>query len=232
MAFPTPQTFATTNGTTATASAVVTLPSGIVAGDLLIILHRSAIGTASHALSGWTSPVNDNTDASDDRTSLWYRQSDGTEGASVTITQTSSKFASIAVRITGHEDPVTQAPEAPTIATANSNVPDPPSVSPTGGAKDYLWLWCGGWEGEQTSPPASQPTNYLNPQGANSGTAAGVTTNCRVGMATRQLNAASEDAPSWTISAADDWSAFTVAIHPAPPPPPTTGIGWYGAGWF
>ena len=88
--------------------------------------------------------------------------------------------------------------------TGTSTTPDPPNLTPTGGAKDYLWIWAGGWEGEQTSPPAGSPTggNYANNIiGANSDTAGAVTTNCRVALATRNLNAASENPPAWTISA-------------------------------
>lgn len=218
MAFPAVQATNTTNGTAASASAVVNLPAGIVAGDLLLVLHRSADGTALHAVSGggWTNLFNDNSDASNDRISLWYRQADGTEGATITITQTSSKFASLAWRITGHEDPAVQAPEFATLVTGTSALPDPGAVTPTGGAKDYLFLWMGGWEGEQTSPPAGNPTNYASPFGADSGTGGAVATNCRVASASRALNAASEDPGSWTISASDDWTATVLAVHPAP----------------
>ena len=215
----------TTNGTGATASAVVNLPTGIVSGNLLLVFHRNAVGTNAHAVSGggWTNLFNDNSDASDDRISLWYRQADGTEGTTITITQTSSKFASLSWRITGHENPATQAPQFATLVTGTSILPDPGSLSPTGGAKDYLWLWMGGWEGEQTSPPASTPTNYANAIGADSGTGGAIATNCRVASADRALNAASEDPGSWTISVSDDWTATVVAIHPSSAPPEVLG---------
>jgi len=214
---PVVETTATTNGTTATANAAVNLPSGIVSGDLLLVLHRSASNTTSHAVSGggWTNLFNDDSDGSNDRISLWYRQADGTEGATITITQTSSKFASIAYRISGAENPSTQAPEFATLVTGTDAAPNPGSLSPTGGAKSYLWLWMGGWEGEQTSPPAGNPTDYSSPLGADSGTAGLTATNCRVAAAQRTLNAASENPGSWTISVSDDWTATVVAVHPA-----------------
>jgi len=105
-------------------------------------------------------------------------------------------------------------PQLSTVATGSSTTPDPTTCTPTGGAKEYLWLWVGGWEGEQTSPPASNPTNYSSPIGANSSTVGVVTTNVRVAAAQRNLIAASEDPGSWTISVTDDWTAYTVAIHP------------------
>jgi hypothetical protein len=84
---------------------------------------------------------------------------------------------------------------------------------PTGGAKDYLWLWLGGWQGEQGTP-AGTPTNYSTPVVANTGTAGPTPSNCRVATASRSFNAVSEDPGSWTISVADAWSAWTAAIHP------------------
>ncbi len=215
MAFPAVQTTATTNGTTATASATVNLPAGIVAGDLLLVLHRCAVAGALGFPIGWTELKDASVDAADDQQGLAYRQADGSEGASITVTQGNGKFASIAYRISGAEDPATQAPEVSADATGASTIPDPATLTPTGGAKDYLWLLLGGWEGEQTSPPAGNPTNYANPLGADSGIAAAITTNCRVASAGRSLNAASEDPPSWTISVSDDWTAWTLAIHPA-----------------
>lgn len=217
MAFPVIAGTNTTNGSGATANAAVNLPSSIGRGDLLLILHRNSDGTASHGLSGWTNLFNDNSDASLNRTSLWYKLADGTESGTVTITQTSSKFASISWRITAALPPSIQAPEFATLVTGTSTTPDPGTVTPTGGAKDYLFLWLGGWENEQTSPPAAPlPTNYTNSIGADSGTAGVVTTNCRVATVSRTANASSENPGTWTISVSDDWTATVLAIHPLP----------------
>ena len=235
MASPVVEGTATTGGTGPTANAVVTLPATIQAGETLIVLHRSAVGTAAHGYpGGWTVLFNSDADASDDRISCAWRKADGSEGASITITQTSSKFASIAYRISGAEDPTVQAPEFATLIIGTDAAPDPGTVTPTGGSKDYLFLWLGGWEGEQTSPPAGNPTNYSNPIGANSGTGGAIATNCRVAGAQRQLTAASEDPPSWTISVSDDWTVTALAVHPAPPPPPAQGTGWREGrgGWW
>jgi hypothetical protein len=225
MAFPVVQATATTGGSTAATNKVCNLPTGIASGDLLLLILRSAGADTHSTPTGWTLLFLNNTaDASDDTCSLWYRQADGTEGASVTVNGTASlKFASLAYRITGHENPATQAPQFATLVTGTSTLPDPGSLSPTGGAKDYLWLWLGAWEGEQTSPPAGTPTNYTDAIGASSLIAGVVTTNCRVASARRSLNAVSENPPSWTISASDDWTATVVAVHPAPPPPPLPG---------
>jgi len=217
MAFPVDAARATTNGTGAGTSVTVNLPAGIVAGNVLVALHRCAVAGAIGWPTGWTELKDASVDAADDQQALAYRKADGNEGTTMTVTQGNGKFASIVWRITGAEDPAVQAPEVSADATGTSATPDPASLTPTGGAKDYLWLWLGGWEGEQTSPPAGNPTNYSNPDGANSGTGGAIATNCRVAGASRQLNAASEDPPSWTISVSDDWTAWTLALHPAPP---------------
>lgn len=215
MAFPAVGGTATTNGTTATTSAVINLPTGITAGETLLVLLRIAVGGTITWPAGWTRVFVSSGDASDDTTECRWRKADGTEGASITVTIPSSKFAALAWRITGASDPDLRPPQSSTVAVGTSTLPDPDSLFPSWGADDYLWFWMGGWEGEQTSPPAGNPPNYAsNILGADSGTAGAVTTNCRVASATRQLNAASENPGSWTISVADDWSAWTVAVYP------------------
>lgn len=211
MAFPTDAARLNTNGTAAAINKVCNLAGGIVSGNLLILILRSAGADTHTTPTGWTQLVlNNAADGSDDTTSIWYRIADGNEGATVTVTATTSlKFAAECWRVTEGDTP-----QVSGTATGASATPDPPSFSPAGGAQDYLWFWIGGWEGEQTSPPAGSPLNYSNPVGANSGTAGAIASNCRVAGATRQLNAATEDPPSWTISVSDDWSAWTIAVPP------------------
>ena len=211
---PAVMSVATTNGGTASATPVINLPTDIISGNTLFAAVRVAAAGDIGWPSGWTEMVDVATDASDDQFAIAWRKADGTEGTTITLSSANQKFAGIVWNIFGATDPTTQAPELSTIATGTSTTPDPTTVTPTGGAKDYLWLWLGSWEGEQTSPPASNPTNYIGVSGADSGTAGAVTTNVRVAGAFRRSNAASEDPGSWTISASDDWTAYTVAFHP------------------
>ena len=216
MAFPSAST-ATTNGSTATTSAVVSLPGSIVAGQTLLVLIRCSLGGTHTFPAGWTEISQDSSDGSDDTTSLAWRRADGAEGASITVTLgTSSKFSAISWLVAGARNPELSPPEISNITTGNSTNPNPGSLTPSGGAQDYLWFWMGGWEGTQTSPPSGNPTNYTsNVVGAETGSVGGVSTNCRVASATRQFNVATEDPGSWTISGlGDDWTAVTVAIYP------------------
>lgn len=216
MAFPSITGTAGTNGTTATTNPVVNLPASIVSGETLVVLIRVAAAGAIGWPGGWTELFDDASDASDDQTAAAWRKADGTEGATITLSSANGKFAALAWRIAGAVDPTVTPPEFSVLAVGTSPNPNPGSLSPTGGAKDYLWLAVGGWEGEQTSPPGTFPANYtLNQIGADSGTAAAVASNCRVAGGGRQLNAATEDPGTYTISVSDDWTATTIAIHPA-----------------
>jgi hypothetical protein len=210
---------AATAGDTAATSHVVTLPATISAGALLLIVGRvTVVGAVAVTGGGWTI-VQDATDASDD-TSFWmYRNAvaDGTEdGTTITITHGSGKLACGAMSITGAEPPATQAPQTSTIAIGTGTAPSPTTCTPTGGAKDYLWIALGLCDGEQTCPPGTIPASYGASAGWTTGVAGIAVTNAIVFTATRNLNAASEDAGTWTLSAAPTgWTSWCIAVHPA-----------------
>lgn len=217
MAFPVVETTNFTNGTSAGTSVSVNLPSGIVAGNLLVSIHRAAGVGAIGWPAGWVELVESSADASDDVTAVAYKKADGTEGATITVTQGSFKFANVCLRISGAADPTSQAPQINTAATGTSLTPDSTSLTPTGGAKDYLWIALAAWEGESAASPLTQPSGYGTPILGNSGGAGAVTTNCRAVAATRTNNAASEDPGQWVFDpTADDWTAWTMAVHPDP----------------
>jgi hypothetical protein len=219
MAFPSVAgTIAVTSDGTATTSRSVNVPAGTVSGETLMLLFRTTGSSGNTGLPAgeWTTMVDV---ALTDKVGIAWRKASGAEASTMTVTTVgSTKFASLCFRVSGAADPTVTPPQISTVATGNSNIPDPSTCTPTGGAKDYLWIWFGSWQGEQTSPPTGNPTNYAsNIAGADTGAAGSTATNSRVAMATRQLNAASEDPGSWTISVADQWAAYTIAIHPAPP---------------
>lgn len=223
MAFPTVEATNFTNGTTASISKTCNLPSGIVADSLLILVLRSAGADVHGTPSGWTALVLNNTsDASNDSTSIYYKVANGSEGGTVIVSATASlKFASVSWRVHNHIK--TTAPEITAVATGTSTAPDSTSLTPAGGPKDFLWASVSAYEGEQTDPP-TYPTNYsVGQRSANSDTAGAVATNCRANIAGRQLNGSSEDPGAWSISVSDDWSAWTLAVHPGSDPVPPSG---------
>lgn len=216
MAFPVVEGTASTDITSATTAPVINLPAGIVAGEFLFVHVRNAAGGSISWPAGWTERGEGGGGGADDTDAWGYRVADGTEGSTITLTFSSSgKGAAIAHRISGTADPSILPPQFSFIVSGSSTAPDPAVLSPSGGAKDYLWLWTGAWEGEQTSPPATTPTNYSGWTGAQSGTAGAAASNCRIAHGWRQLNAANENPGSTTLSASGDWTAYTVAIHPS-----------------
>lgn len=212
-ASPVVESRATSSTDTSSTSHSVTLPSGIAANDLIVL-----IGVA-YPIAGytWTPPSGytglDNTPANAEP-ALWYRYADGTESGSVTFTSsTAGQSTWVAFRISGAENPAIQAPEAGTAASAISAAPNPPSLSPTGGSKNYLWIAAAGYLDGLVASAA--PASYSNLQTDNSG---GTTALVDVGISTaeRSVAGASEDPGAFTgnTSANGGW-AQTFAIHPA-----------------
>lgn len=223
MAFPTRGAFLkATNGTTASATPAVSLPdSGILAGDLLIVLFRCALPGAIGWPAEWNELFDASSDGADDQMALAYKVAQGDEsGTSITLSSGNGKFAAISAAIRGAANPLINPPQLSTVAIGTNNAPNATTVTPTGGAKDYMWITFFGQEGENTITPTA-PTNYQtadNSRFANSGVAGAVATNCHVGMAIRDnLNAASEDAGAFASNVTDDWTAYTLAIHPVEP---------------
>jgi hypothetical protein len=220
MASPVDAGRATTNITAAVDPWTVTLPGSIASGDLLIMFLRRASLADTVAITGWTALVqNDASDASDDLSDIWYRWADGTEGTSKSVDLFgTAKGAAITWRITGAENPATQAPQqGGANFTTTANTSNPPSISPTGGSKDYLFLAISGHDGE-TSTYSFPPTNYVNAITANSGTGGTPATNCIIVGSSRQATTATEDPGTFTHGAATTGGrAFTIAIHPGGP---------------
>lgn len=100
-------------------------------------------------------------------------------------------------------------PEIGTAATGASTLPNPPTLTPSWGAADTLWLVVAGASGAVTA--SAYPTNYTdgNDDATSSGTAASIAS------ARRALNAATEDPGTFTISASTNWVAQTLAVRPA-----------------
>lgn len=217
MAFPSVAGRQTSSVVTNNTSHIVSLPASIASGNLLIVVF--SYGITANTISfpaGWTAITNgaaEETGGSSHGIATAYRQADGSEGASITVTSSvATRSAHVVLRITGHENPATQAPEAAATNGANGNA-DPPNLAPTGGAKDYLWIACGA--NSHLDIYTAAPTNYtdLTQTEADTGTAGN---SAQVGTGERQLNAASENPGAFTgANAVAEWAAVTIAIHPA-----------------
>lgn len=208
MAFP---IVAATNGgnsggnTTSHLVNLPTMPASV--GSLLIVLFSVDGNPSVTWPSGWSS-LFATANGSTNRLEARYRVADGTEVGTITLTTSASEgSAHTTYRITGHNSS-TDPPEAGISATGTNTNPDPPSLTPTGGAKDYLWLAVQGNDGNRSTD--AYPTNYTNGINNRWASANGV----GVGSARRLLNAASDNPGTFTISSSDDWVAQTLAVHP------------------
>ena len=206
---------AATSGSTAATSHAVVMPATVSAGSLLMVFGRvAAAGTVS--ATGWT-VVEDSSDAADDTTFYAYMNTlaAGTEdGSSVTFSHANGKMVATSISVTGAADPASRTPEASTVAVGTTTTVDPTTVTPTGGAKDYLWIWFGAWDGEQTLSKTAA-TNYTDRADVSSGTGGLPATNVQLKIGDRTNNAASENPGTVTLSGAPTgWTAWTIAIHP------------------
>lgn len=207
--------------TSAGTSHTVNLPASISAGDLLIVhFGYVVIGQTISWPAGWNAvPSAKIEGATLAGLDIGYRLADGSEGATISVgTSASTKSAHTSYRITGAENPSTQVPESVTGATAESGAnPDPPSISPTGGSKDYLFLASAFHVGESAfNVVTGIPASYSNGKTGDTGGTGSATTNGDVASAERQLTASSENPGTFAYgSATSAWVAQTVAIHPA-----------------
>lgn len=200
MAFPSVAS-SSSNTASSTSSVATTFPTGVTAGDLLILLIASISASALGGFTGWTK-LNTNTTSSGKFDSA-YRTFQAGDTAP-TITGTFSTYAWLMLRITG-TDPAVTPPGIGTFGTSASGQPDPPAYTPTYGQKDTLWIAAASATGNAI--PTAAPTNYTGLVQASA--LAGPT----VGTGTRQLNAASEDPGAFT-GFSGTWYSATLAVPP------------------
>ncbi len=223
MTFPT--IAATNNGNSGATSVthVVNLPASIASGDLLLVFFSNT-QAANNApsittpASGWTPMFTANQGAFENLT-VWYRVADGSEGSSITVTIGNGNARSAAwvcYRITGY----TGTPENGTASAAATSSPDPPSVSPSWGSDDNLFIACYGWRGNVAH--SSYPTNYslsqLTDRWVNS-------SGCGIAVAGRNVTASSGDPGAAGIAATTNTVANTIVVRGV------TG-GGTGSSWY
>lgn len=203
----------TTNATSIT----VALPDGSnVAGRRLVVAVVKDGSGAVTWPSGWT-VVNEGVgNGSALYVSVRYRDIDGSEGypatgATITCTGESEEWGAYSALISGHD--AGTAPEASSATGATANA-DYPSLTPSWGSAENVWLIFGGWDAEPAFGAAIIPNGwqpYFSPDGDNTvGATNGVTHSAGAKIST----AATEDPAASTVGA-EDWRLVTVAVRPA-----------------
>jgi len=195
-------TVATSSSNTVTSgtSAVTTFPTGVTAGDLLllVIATGAAPGTTT-GWTGWTKLVNTTLGG---KAEIAYRRYQAGDTAP-TIGGPSTGWAWLMLRITGGS--ATAAPEVGTFSTSASGQPDPPSYTASYGSAATLWIAIASATGNAI--PSAAPANYTGL--VQSSAAVGPT----VGIGTRQLTTATED-PGAFAGFSGTWYAATIAVPP------------------
>jgi hypothetical protein len=211
MASPAVQTRNSGSQTTNATAHTVNLPSGIVSGDLILVFiaYDGAVTTTWPGSAGDWNEILDDDNTSVSMAIAW-RLADGTEGSTIEVTSSGSEKSNhVSYRITGHENPATQAPEAVAPSKVTNSAPLAPIMSPTGGSKDYLFIACEGHNDGRTAT-TSGPPNYSQLQALNTGGATG----CGIGTAERQYTTATDPNGNFAIDASEDSIGSKVAVHP------------------
>lgn len=231
MASPVIETTATSATATEGTNHVVTLPASIAAGDLILVCM--VIGSTAATLNAHA----DYTELLDENSAvglkILYRWAAGGESNPTFVSSANTRDATCSFRISGAENPATRTPEIGTTATGSSVNPNPPSLTPTGGSKDYLFITFCGSAGEQADDGTyctAFPTNYNLANLEKTCGVAGTNLGGMIAAAGRQLTTAGpEDPGTFTVSENNTWRAQTIVIHPPPVAVPTpTRVARYG----
>jgi hypothetical protein len=198
---------------TAVTTSPVTLPSGISAGNLLLmffIKHNSTDDITGP--SGWTELASCTPNGSD-IAKIYAKIATGSEGSTENVTHGSNRTAAITYCITGNRNGVSSSEVA--VSTVNIDgatlSPNPPNLTPSWGSAENLWIAVA-FDNDGAFTFGSYPTNYtlgneLSQHGAGAGNA--------VITAARLLTGASEDPGAFTIAATSRvWNTFTLAVRP------------------
>lgn len=181
---------------------VITIPSGVVIGDLLLVV-LSTDGSAIVSIdsgTNWTIEGNATQDTDVTGTVVW-KIADGSDALTMDVTG-DERGSAISFRISGAVDVDVSS------ADAVSPNADPPDHTPSGGVKNYLWIVYTAINDEVVVSAA--PTDYTDLITEAPTTGGG---NASAAVARRELNASSENPGTFT-NVQREWVAFTIAVSP------------------
>lgn len=182
----------------------ITLPSSS-SGDLLLVIFSPQAGqTTTTSQTGWTKVYGA---AEDPNIEVWGGVS-GTAQTPLTLT-TSAACGSCHITYSVSSWSGTVSHIEATKAVGNSTNMNPPSLTPSHGSFQYLWIVAGaGGNGSDTAPSAA-PTDFSNLQTRNTGST--LDTHTGLGSAERLFDAATLDPGTFTSTTAD-WTTVTLAV--------------------
>lgn len=199
---------ATVGADTNPTSWAVDMPATVNSGDKLVMnVNIGDGGATANTPSGWTK-LEDQA-ATYAHSLLFVKAADGTEGGTtVTITQTGS----VASNFSAHVYRLSSAGTIESaVATATGSSMTPPSISPSWGSADTLYLLfmnSGDDDQATTSASANYTTNLLD-----SAAGQGANDSARVASSYRNVTNATETPGTWTIASSEDLVSFIVAVQ-------------------
>jgi len=205
VAFPVIET-TNQNSTAAGATHAITMPSGISVGDLLLLFFAT---DGDNTVTDWDGFTQLGSESNGTAASfhIGWKIAVGSDTCTLTVSVTTEPAAHIVYRISGHDSG--QAPEISVVVEAADDMPDPDTLSPTGGAKDYLWIHACGHD--HTDVITAWNANFTlsrihESEGSNGG--------CGCGVSAMEDNTATKDPTYVTLTGSEQWVAWTVAVHP------------------
>jgi len=138
------------NSPPAGTSHVFTMPSGIVAGDLLLLLYGAQGGIFVSETAGWLSI------GADSRSALYrIATGDANDNYTINTNNAASPPTGVVYRISNYVG----APESASVTSTVAGAGDPPALSPSWGAKNTLWIA----QCNTSTDQASYPSIYAMP---------------------------------------------------------------------
>lgn len=197
-----------TSGASNANPAVVSLPASLVNGNWLVLAMGYAQNASQTTPSGWTlvGVANAGATGSNREVTVFKKQSDGTEGSTVSVTQTgtASGWGATVWQFSGAVGTVTMAGTG--VDGASGGDIDTPSLDMGSSALTW-WLSCG--IKRQTPLMSAAPSGYSNLE-----TILGGASNQSWASASKQSTAQTEDPGAFSGSTvSDSWAGATIGVR-------------------
>ena len=190
----------------------------VAAGDLLlVIMDIGSTAATLNAHADYTELLDENVG---NGLKILYRWATGGETAPTFVSSANTRSAEITYRITGAENPATQAPQIGTTSSGTSATPDPPVSATPGSTKDFLFIAFYGAAGEEADDDTwsdTPPTSYTpSPPRMKACGVAGTNLGGLIAAAERALNTGTAENPgTFAKDVSIAWRAQTIMVHPA-----------------
>lgn len=191
----------------------IAVPASVASGDLLLVVAAIDGIAGTPSMPGFTVLIHDT--GSSQRLWVAYKIADGTESGTITLTTPIEQCGAQMWRITAWHG--TAAPEGASVDGGSSASEDPPSLTPSWGSADTLWIACfainGGHGGITTW---SLPDNQYQLDSTGSSGSVGFA------VCSDELAQATLDPVTFVSSAGQFWTSGTIAIRPSAGGPTTS----------